>query len=596
MRVKGTAAEGDIPSAVAGRLAPSVPGLTSAFVAVLLLVVAVALASWLRVQQLQKDVQALTEQYVQKVDRVHRMRSLVRERMLRVALVISAEDPTLQDRYQREFRELAERFIEAREDAELLAQTPRDVALLAELRELTATGAPILSELVDVALAGGRNDALARLYAEAMPVQEDVLAQMESVLAAFERDNAEAVEAMARRHERAQQVMLVATALTLMIIIYMGMRVRARIRRDHTALRRELAERQQVEARLRETQSGLEEAVARRTAALQETTERLEEAQRIAGAGYWDWDIRGQRMNWSRHVFDLFGLDPQTDAAGFEAYMRAVHPDDRTRVRRATNAALEHEHFYRVDHRVVRQDGGMRHVRVEGEIDRDGDGRPVQVLGMVRDITRDKASEERLWHQAHHDSLTGLPNRSLLQEHLQQALRRAQRAGTGLALVVCDLDGFKPINDRLGHDAGDLMLVTVARRLREGVRDSDVVARVGGDEFVLLLETVRDPDAVTGVGLKLIERFAEPVEVNREALNVGLSMGAAIWPEDGADADTLLQHADRAMYAAKAEGGSRIVLFRDCDADAAAGAGPRPRGALGCGLAGDPGSERRPPG
>ncbi len=565
---------------------PVVPGLTSAFVVVLLLVAVVAVASWLRVQQLQYDVQALTEEYVQKVDRVHRMRSLVRERMLRASLVISAEDPALQDRYQREFRELAERFLEARAGAELLARTPRDAALLAELRELTATGAPILSELVDVALAGGRNEALAILYADAMPVQEEVLEQMEAILQAFEHDNEEAVAAMARRHEQAQQITLIATGITVLIMLLMWVRVRRRIWRDHAALRQELESRQQVEARLRETQAGLEAAVARRTAALQETTERLEEAQRIAGAGYWDWDIRGQRMNWSSHVFELFGLDPRTESAGFEAYMRAIHPDDRTRVRRATNEALDRENFYRVDHRVVRRDGGVRHVRVEGEIDRDAEGRAVQVLGMVRDITRDKASEERLWHQAHHDSLTGLPNRSLLQEHLQQALRRAQRTGTGLALVVCDLDGFKPINDRLGHDAGDVMLVTVARRLREGVRESDVVARVGGDEFVLLLENIRDPDAVTGVGLKLIERFEEPVEVNREAVYVGLSMGAALYPGDGDDAETLLQRADRAMYLAKEEGGSRIVLYHECPEAAvrATDLALRRRGALGCGL------------
>ncbi|WP_018141936.1 diguanylate cyclase domain-containing protein [Thioalkalivibrio sp. ALJ7] len=565
---------------------PFVSGLTSAFVVVMLLVVAVAVASWLRVQQLQNDVQALTEEYVNKVDRVHRMRSLVRERMLRASLVISAEDPALQDRYQREFRDLAERFLEAREGAELLAQTPRDAALLAELRELTATGAPILSELVDVALAGGRNEALAILYADAMPVQEDVLDQMEAILAAFEQDNEEAVAAMAQRHEQAQKVTLVATGLIMIMITLMWLRVRRRIWRDHAALRKELEERQRIEVRLRETQSGLEAAVARRTAALQETTERLEEAQRIAGAGYWDWDIRGQRMNWSSHVFELFGLNAQTDGAGFEAYMRAVHPDDRTRVRRATNEALDRENFYRVDHRVVRGDGGVRHVRVEGEIDRAPDGRPVQVLGMVRDITRDKDSEERLWHQAHHDSLTGLPNRSLLQEHIQQALRRAQRAGTGVALMVCDLDGFKPINDRLGHDVGDVVLVTVAHRLREGMRGSDIVARVGGDEFVLLLENVRDPDAVAGIGLKLIERFEEPVEVNRESLRVGLSLGGALFPQDGGDVDTLLQRADRAMYAAKADGGSQVVLYQDLAGldRPVSDQARRRRGALGCGL------------
>ena len=539
---------------------PSAPGITGAFVIVLLLVAAVAVVSWLRVQQLQQDIEVLTREYVQKVDRVHRMRSLVRERILRAALVVSTEDRSLQDEHLWEFRELAGRFVAAREDAEGFATDTDDQRRLEELRELTGVGAPLMSDLVDVALAGGRNDALAMLYGQAMPVQERVLEQMERVLEAFERDNAAAIEAMVRRHEQTQQVMLGAAGLAMLIIVGLGYRVRSRIRRAHGALKAELQERRRVEARLRETQGGLEVAVARRTAELEETTARLEEAQRIAGAGYWDWDIRAGRMNWSAHVFELFGLDPATARAGFDAYMHAVHPDDRTRVRRAINQALVDDASYRVDHRVVRPDGGVRHLRVEGEIGRDTDGRPARVLGMVRDITGDKASEERLWHLAHHDSLTGLPNRSLLHEHLHQALRRAPRLGSGVAVVVCDLDGFKPVNDRLGHAAGDVVLVAVARRLQECLRDSDVVARVGGDEFLLLLENIDGPEAVRRIGHKLLACFDEPIEINREPVRVGLSLGVALYPQDARGAERLIVQADRAMYAAKGGGGGGVVL------------------------------------
>ncbi|WP_018865320.1 diguanylate cyclase domain-containing protein [Thioalkalivibrio sp. ARh3] len=563
-----------------------VPGITSVFALVLLLVAAIAVFSWLRVQHLQQDIQTLTEEHIQKVDHVHRMRSLVRERVLRASLVVSAEDTALQERYHREFRDLAPQFVETLAAAEAQAEGAADRQRMQELRELTSIGAPLLEDIVDLALVGDRNEALGMLYADLMPIQEEVLGQMERILENFHRDNAQAIEAMAQRHEQSQEWMLWATVLAAVLIVLLGGRVRYRLRRNHQALQEELRERARVEARLRETQGGLEAAVARRTAELEETTARLEEAQRSAGAGFWDWDIRNGQLNWSAHVFELFGLDPRLNEAGFESYIHAVHPDDRARARRTINQALASEAVYRVDHRVVRPDGGVRHVRVEGEIARDDTGRPLQVLGMVRDVTLEKASEERLWHQAHHDSLTGLANRSLFQEHLRQAMRRAQRNETGLALVVCDLDGFKPINDRLGHDAGDVVLVTVAGRLREGVRESDVVARMGGDEFVILLENMDDPDALLGVGLKLIERFAEPIEVNREAVQVGLSMGAALYPHDSADPEGLMLQADRAMYAAKEAGGGGIVLHEQVDVSRVSQAGTRHRrrGPLGCGL------------
>ena len=534
--------------------------LTGAFLLVLLLVAAVAVVSWLRVQQLQHEVQSLTADYVQRVDSVHRMRALVRERTLRATLVISADDPAQQDQYHQEFRSLARRFLEAREEVTRAVDDPRHAELLDGLREKTSVGAPMMGEMIDLALAGGRDEALPTLYSRIMPAQERTLEQIERLLDALERQNAADIRSMVRQHEDTQRVMVAASGLAMLLIAGIGFQVRGRIRRDHAALREELTQRRRAEASLRETQAGLEAAVARRTAELEEASARLEEAQRIAGVGYWDWGIRGEQLDWSTNVYQLLGLDPQRDGAGFEAYMHAIHPDDRARVRRGINDALAEGSHYHLEHRVVLPDGGLRHVRVEGEIARDADGRPQRMLGMVRDITRDKQSEERLWHQAHHDSLTGLPNRSLLQEHLRQALSRARRNGTRVALLVCDLDGFKPVNDRLGHDAGDVVLVTVAARLRSGVRESDVVARVGGDEFVLLLEAVGGSDDVRVVGDKLQQRFAEPVEINQDAVRVGLSLGAAIFPDDGERAEDLLQQADHAMYVAKKGSAQGLVL------------------------------------
>lgn len=172
-----------------------------------------------------------------------------------------------------------------------------------------------------------------------------------------------------------------------------------------------------------------------------------------------------------------------------------------------------------------------------------------------------RQSQEELDHQAHHDSLTGLPNRLLLADRLHQALARAQRNGTRLAVLYMDLDGFKPINDRLGHDAGDEALRQVARRLQDAVRSADTLARVGGDEFVVLAVDL-DAQAVERMetlARKCLEVMAEPLRVAGQACQVGLSIGIVIGGGDRS-ADQLLVAADAAMYRAKEAGRGRFVL------------------------------------
>lgn len=161
-------------------------------------------------------------------------------------------------------------------------------------------------------------------------------------------------------------------------------------------------------------------------------------------------------------------------------------------------------------------------------------------------------NEERMAHMAHHDALTGLPNRALFEDRLEQALLRAERQGGAFALLFLDLDGFKPINDTHGHDVGDEVLRQVAMRLKEVVRREDTVARYGGDEFVIILSDMHDPAmSVAAVIAKLHEAMAPPVEAAGRALTLGVSVGAALYPGDGQDGPSLLSCADQAMYQLK---------------------------------------------
>lgn len=165
-----------------------------------------------------------------------------------------------------------------------------------------------------------------------------------------------------------------------------------------------------------------------------------------------------------------------------------------------------------------------------------------------------RESESQLKSLAHHDSLTGLANRLLLGDRLDQAIERAARNHEPVAILVLDLDGFKPINDQLGHAAGDDILKTIARRLQATVRAADTVARVGGDEFVVVLENLQSPHFAEHVAEKLVAELAQPVVLRGRSFRVTASVGIAIYPKDGSDRQALLEGADRAMYAAKNAG------------------------------------------
>lgn len=189
------------------------------------------------------------------------------------------------------------------------------------------------------------------------------------------------------------------------------------------------------------------------------------------------------------------------------------------------------------------------------------------VLMRVRARIRDEhaqlqASEERLYAQAHHDSLTGLPNQRLLADRMQQALVHAHRMEGRTAILFLDLDRFKNVNDSLGHAMGDALLRTVAGRLRALVREDDTVARLGGDEFVILLPEIRHDDEPRRVAQKIIDELARPIPVGGQSVSVGVSIGIALYPDDALDAAGWLACADRAMYAAK-DGGRNTYQFAD---------------------------------
>jgi len=192
---------------------------------------------------------------------------------------------------------------------------------------------------------------------------------------------------------------------------------------------------------------------------------------------------------------------------------------------------------------------------------RSPDGRISHFIGMFSDITEQKNSQRRLESLANHDALTGLPNRVLLGDRLHQALANAKRHERLVAVCFLDLDDFKLVNDRFGHEVGDQFLIEIARRLVRAMRGSDTVARLGGDEFVLLIGDLKNTAELEQVLGRLLEEISQPFQIYDLSLDVSGSLGVTLYPFDDADPDTLLRHADQAMYQAKQLGRNRYQLF-----------------------------------
>ncbi len=191
----------------------------------------------------------------------------------------------------------------------------------------------------------------------------------------------------------------------------------------------------------------------------------------------------------------------------------------------------------------------------------DENGEVTHYVGVATDITLIKQHEQQLERIAHHDSLTGIPNRVLLADRMRQSIAQTRRSGHLMAVGYLDLDGFKPINDSFGHEAGDQLLIEVAGRMESGLRDGDTVARLGGDEFVFLLLGLRDIHECEQTVTRLLSLIAQPIALGPETVTISASIGVSIYPTDDADPDTLLRHADQAMYLAKQAGRNRYHLY-----------------------------------
>jgi diguanylate cyclase (GGDEF)-like protein/PAS domain S-box-containing protein len=295
-----------------------------------------------------------------------------------------------------------------------------------------------------------------------------------------------------------------------------------------------------------------------------ESERRLQEVLEITREGIWDWHMPSGKVTHNPQWYETLQAQPGDIPETVDAFSQIIHPDDQAQVWQRIEALLKGDSDdYHSEHRLMRKDGVPIWVQDRGRVvERDKQGNPLRVIGSFSDISLQKEHQVQLEHIAHHDTLTGLPNRALLADRLHQAMAQAQRRSEKLAVAYLDLDGFKEINDQHGHDIGDQLLTILADRMKHTLREGDTLARMGGDEFVAVLGDLTDVEESLPMINRLLDAAAQPVLIGELTLQVSASIGVTFYPQsEDVDADQLLRQADQSMYQAKLAGKNRYHLF-----------------------------------
>ncbi len=316
------------------------------------------------------------------------------------------------------------------------------------------------------------------------------------------------------------------------------------LRTTNQLLRSEIIERQQVEAALRVSE------------------ERYALAVSGAKDGLWDWDLKTNEIYFSSRWKSMLGSEEQFGNSP-EAWFNLVHPEEieRFKVEISTHIEGLTPHF-ESEYRILHQDGTYRWMLSRGLAVRDPKGKAYRIAGCQTDVTERKLTEEQLIHDAFHDALTGLPNRALFMDRLGHTVERVKRHENSLfAVLFVDLDRFKVINDSLGHLSGDRLLVTAAKRLEHCLRSGDTLSRLGGDEFTILLEDIKDITEATDVAKRIQESLTLPFSLSEQEVFITASIGIVLSTTGYEQLEDLLRDADTAMYRAKAQGRACYQVF-----------------------------------
>lgn len=286
---------------------------------------------------------------------------------------------------------------------------------------------------------------------------------------------------------------------------------------------------------------------------------RRRESQRLSGVGFWELDHKAESLYWSEEIYSIYEIDPQYNGANYQLFLDLIYDEDKELVDNSYRESVASGSEYNIRYRIKVADS-YKWIEARGVTYYDPDGQAERTIGTAEDISEMVIAQQKIEHMAYHDELTGLANRKRFSDKLDSALLLANEQKTNLVVLFIDLDNFKLINDRCGHDIGDEVLVKVANDLKNCTKSSDLFARIGGDEFAGFLFDVDDADIDDAV-IAVKQSIEGTCETQMHSFNISTSIGVTIYPRDDADSDILVRHADQALYEAKEQGKSRIRYF-----------------------------------
>ncbi len=288
---------------------------------------------------------------------------------------------------------------------------------------------------------------------------------------------------------------------------------------------------------------------------LKQASAQLTLAAKAGKIGIWSMEIATNSLKWNERMFELYDL-PSDITPNYETWATALHPEDAEDATSKLRAAIEGKGTFDTQFRIVTASGEVKYIHAAAKVERDAKNNPIRMTGVNWDVTEQKNIEDQIRHMATHDTLTGLPTLKLAKDRVGLAFAIATRKELMTAVMFVDLDGFKNVNDTLGHDAGDMVLKETAKRLLSCVRKVDTVARIGGDEFLIVLNEINSKEDLEKIAAKILESIAIPFAHENNQVTVGASVGVSVCTPSCAkqDVERLIKEADEAMYSIKKTG------------------------------------------
>lgn len=544
------------------------------FLLVITVLVVITGTGLYRIQQLSSGLTEIVQERNSQIALMHTMRQVARERSISLQSAMIAHDPFIVDDYAMEMSAATTRYVRAR--GKLLTHDISDAEryLLSRQHAQTVKTASSQNRVIQHLRDQEYPQADELLFHTTLPGQRLAMGLMDQFIVMKQQQNTNSLKNTSKEIEQSNSLMIALSGFGVLFSISIAMLI-------HRRISNEIARRQESENELRHSE-------------LRERTIRENMMD-----GLLTLDARGNIISCNKACTEIFGYCPDS-LVGKSAH--ALIPEvitENGEEKLIHDRAMWKRHLLGMSREVMGSRSNGQAFPAEIDISKIVfEGEPVYIV-VVRDITEKrnaqqrlqqfnqelearveertnelasaneklqheinerKKAQDKLTHMATHDALTGLPNRSLFSEHLEIALNKAKRHDRKLALLFLDLDGFKTVNDTHGHDVGDNLLRTLSKRMRKCIRKEDILARMGGDEFTILLSDFKQTADATRIAGKLIKVINRPISVEGGQCHVGASIGISLFPDSAQDAHTLLRLADDAMYSAKAGGKNRFEV------------------------------------